>query len=300
MLHRRTKLTSIVLGFGSATLLLAAPAFGEEAKNLEQKVDLLAKDVAELRGAIGELVALETRKLELLAKLSAMAPPSAQKPTRSAPEPLPVTPPPEAPRSPPHVREAKTRAVELVTLHGRVALPAGQIVGYVYVADIRGRPVKNAPAVVMRQVNKQFQPSFAVVQRGMTVEFPNFDPIYHNVFSTSPGNSFDLGIYRKGDETKSVVMTAPGVVDIYCNMHSQMQASVLVVPGPLFARVGPDGTFAIPNVPAGRHKLAAWSPGAALAERTVEVANGSFVDFSLAAKDGAHTNKFGMPYGSYR
>ncbi len=281
----------------------AAPGQAAAPPSIEQRVDDLTAEVRALKSAIAELVALEKRKLELVAQLAAMAPPS------SPPQVIaPVVPPPLAPPPAPEARPApslppqptRARETSTVRLEGKVALPAGQIVGYVYVSDVKGRPVKNTAPVTIKQVNKQFQPSFLVVQRGTTVEFPNLDPIYHNVFSSSPGNTFDLGIYRKGDETKSVVLSSPGVVDIYCNMHSQMQASILVVPGPLFARVAEDGSFTLHNVPEGRHKLAAWSPGAKLLERTVDVKQGAFVDFTLEAKDSAHTNKFGLPYGSYK
>ena len=88
-----------------------------------------------------------------------------------------------------------------------------------------------------------------MVQRGTSIAFPNKDNIYHNVFSLSSGNSFDLGLYNSGGEAKTHTFTEPGSVDVYCNIHPQMAASVLVVPNRHFAKVKPDGTFEIAGVP---------------------------------------------------
>src|SRR5213079_2634949 len=76
-------------------------------------------------------------------------------------------------------------------------------------------------AAVMKQEGKQFVPQVLVVQKGTKVDFPNRDAIFHNVFSVTPDNSFDLGSYRQG-ETKSVSMSKPGVLTVNCNMHPQM------------------------------------------------------------------------------
>src|SRR4029078_3813983 len=113
--------------------------------------------------------------------------------------------------------------------------------------------VKGAPArghsLDIRQKDKQFSPQVAVVQRGTTVVFPNMDAIFHNVFSPSGKNAFDLGSYRSGDTPRSVVLTTPGVVEVFCNIHARMNATVLVVPNATFAKVAPDGTFRLENVP---------------------------------------------------
>ena len=133
------------------------------------------------------------------------------------------------------------------------------------------------------------------------MNFPNFDSIFHNVFSVSEGNTFDLGTARAGDPVKSYVMMNPGVVEIFCNMHSRMSASVLVAPSSLFARVEADGSFRIEGVPVGPHKISAWAGGGSIASQSVDVAaGGSAVELTLnAAAAGAHKNKLGQPYGSY-
>jgi plastocyanin len=167
--------------------------------------------------------------------------------------------------------------------------------------------VKGAPArghsLEIRQKDKQFSPQVAVVQRGTTVVFPNMDAIFHNVFSPSGKNSFDLGSYRSGDTPRSVVLTTPGVVEVFCNIHARMNAMVLVVPSALYAKVAPDGTFRLENVPSGARKLVAWSPGAKPVQEKVEVGAGSAaqVAFTLEYEGAkAHTNKLGQPYGSYK
>lgn len=183
---------------------------------------------------------------------------------------------------------------------GRIKVPSGEPVSYVYVENVRGRLV-SGKRVKMVQSGKQFQPGWAVVEKGTVIEFPNEDPIYHNVFSRSKGNNFDLGLYRQGDETKSHRFIRPGPVDIFCNIHPRMAGRILVVPNKHFAKVAPDGSFKIEGVPAGRRKVVAWSPGSRTASAWVEVTeNGEAkIDLELSKKDGAHRNKFGRPYGSY-
>jgi hypothetical protein len=92
-----------------------------------------------------------------------------------------------------------------------------------------------------------------------------------------------------------------GSVDIYCNIHPAMSASVLVVPNDLFAKVQPDGSFVIPQVPAGQRKIVAWSPGTAPATQWVELKSGAAADVQLAleARSRMHKNKEGRAYGSY-
>jgi hypothetical protein len=91
------------------------------------------------------------------------------------------------------------------------------------------------------------------------------------------------------------------VVDIFCNLHSRMSASVLVVPSALFAKVSPDGKFRIDNVPVGSHRLVAWTPNGTPVARQVDVGtSGGEATFSIEVSERVtHTNKYGQPYGSY-
>jgi len=172
---------------------------------------------------------------------------------------------------------------------------------YVYVENVRAAAARGK-SIEIKQENKQFSPRLAVVQAGTNVVFPNMDAIYHNVFSSSPRNSFDLGSYRAGDKARSVTLTAPGVVEIFCNMHQKMSANVLVVPSPLFTKVRADGSFRIDNVPVGVRRVVAWSPGTRAVQQRVDLGPaGAEVRLALEREDPkGHTNKLGQAYGSYR
>jgi plastocyanin len=185
------------------------------------------------------------------------------------------------------------------TIRGKVAVPKGEPVAYVYVENVPGPAVKDQK-VTIEQVGKRFVPPWAVVQRGTTINFPNRDNIYHNVFSLSSGNTFDLGLYSAG-EAKTHTFNEPGEVEIYCNIHPAMAASALVVPNRLFAKVKPDGTFEIGNVPVGRRKVVAWAPGSRLSANWVDLEAGdpAQVDLKLEPKAAGHKNKAGQAYGSY-
>lgn len=125
----------------------------------------------------------------------------------------------------------------------------------VYVADIQDPPIE--ATAVMDQKNLEFMPHLLVIQRGTTVQFPNDDPLKHNVYSISAAERFNLGMYAQG-ESRSLVFDRVGVVKISCAVHLQMSAYIVVVPNKYFAVVGADGRFRIPNVPAGLHELHYW------------------------------------------
>jgi len=104
---------------------------------------------------------------------------------------------------------------------------------------------------------KEFVPHVLAVPVGSRVQFPNEDPILHNVFSVSPGNAFDLGIYRVGPP-KEKRFEQPGVVRVYCNVHQAMAAYVLVLDTSFFASPGADGSFRLTGLPRGPGKLTVW------------------------------------------
>src|SRR3569623_1925825 len=208
--------------------------------------------------------------------------------------------PPMAGATTPAPPEPPARKVpeKTATLSGKVQAPAHVDV---YVQNVHGASV-HGKTIEIAQKDKQFVPSVAVVQRGTKVTFPNFDAVYHNVFSPGPPHAFDLGSYRAGEAPRAVEMTSPGVVELYCNMHSKLHASVLVGPNSLWTRAGPDGSFHIDNVPVGNRKIVAWSPKAKTAEQTVEVGpSGATVNFSLGAEaERPRNHKYGAPYGSFK
>ena len=185
-------------------------------------------------------------------------------------------------------------------IRGKVEVPAGEPVAYVYVENVFEPAVRGRKEVI-QQKEKRFVPRWAVVQRGTTIEFPNNDNIYHNVFSLSTGNSFDLGLYNSSSEAKTHVFNEAGAVDIYCNIHPQMAASTLVVPNRYFSKVKADGTYEIAGVPGGKRKVVAWAPGSHLTAQWVEVEGGGSAELNLKleSKAAGHKNKSGRAYGSY-
>lgn len=184
-------------------------------------------------------------------------------------------------------------------VRGKVEVPAGEPVAYVYVENIL-EPAVKGQKVVIKQQGKTFVPSWAVVQRGTAIEFPNLDNIYHNVFSLSSGNSFDLGLFNSANDAKGHTFSEPGAVDIYCNIHPQMAASALVVPNRHYAKVKGDGSFEIPRVPDGKRKVVAWAPGSRLNVQWVDLRGGATeLTFKLEPKPTGHKNKDGRAYGSY-
>jgi len=156
------------------------------------------------------------------------------------------------------------------------------------------------PAVTVTMKSKAFLPRVTVVGVGASVEFPNQDAIFHNVFSVSGDNRFDLQLYKK-PKTASKVFEHPGVVRIYCNIHPQMSGFVLVRDNPYWAKVAQDGSYTIPDVPAGTWVLKAWHERAGESAQTVQVKDGGAVEtsFTLDAskfKRAPHKNKFGKDY----
>jgi plastocyanin len=114
--------------------------------------------------------------------------------------------------------------------------------------------------VVLDQRNLSFSPQVLVVRVGTTVEFPNNDKVFHNVFSFRDGKKFDLGMYPTGT-SKRIVFDKPGLARLFCNIHPNMAAYVMAVDTPFYAVSGPEGSFTIANVPAGTYTYHAWRPG---------------------------------------
>src|SRR5262249_50578145 len=135
---------------------------------------------------------------------------------------------------------------------------------------------------------------------GSTVEFPNDDPISHNLFSLSPASTFDLGLYRKG-AGKSQKFTSPGVINVYCNVHPNMAAVIHVMPTPYYAFADANGNYSIPDVPPGKYKLVAWNEqgGQTVAMVDVGPAGAANVALTLDSSNyraAEHLNKVGQPY----
>ena len=135
---------------------------------------------------------------------------------------------------------------------------------------------------VMDQRNETFVPHVLAVTAGTIVDFPNSDRIYHNVFSLSKGARFDLGRYEAG-HSKSVRFDRPGVVRVFCEIHSHMNAFILVFGHPFFAMTDADGRYRIDNVPPGTYSVVAWNEGDSSDPRQVTVPDGGAteIDFTV-------------------
>lgn len=135
----------------------------------------------------------------------------------------------------------------------------------------------------MDQRNEMFVPQVLAVRAGTTVDFPNSDRIYHNVFSLSPARRFDLGRYAVG-RSKAVRFDRPGVVRVFCDIHSHMHAFILVFAHRYFAVTDARGDFVLAPVPPGTYSLAAWHEGRVRATREVIVRAGEISTVELSVR----------------
>jgi plastocyanin len=164
-------------------------------------------------------------------------------------------------------------------------------------------PGSGRPSVASR--GKRFAPHVIVASAGATVDFPNLDSIFHNAFSVSPGNQFDLGLYRRG-ASKSVTLATPGLVRVYCNIHQDMAAYVYVLDRAWPAVATDDeGTFRLGDLPAGHLQVRVWHEMGGEAQATVDLAPGQEqtwtfqLDARLFRRE-THKNKYGQTYPPVR
>jgi plastocyanin len=134
----------------------------------------------------------------------------------------------------------------------------------------------------MDQRNETFVPHVLAVTVGTVVDFPNSDRFYHNVFSLSKAARFDLGRYAVG-KSKAVRFAQPGIVRVFCEIHSHMNAFILVFGHPFFAMTDTDGQYRINNVPAGSYNVVAWNEGVSSEPKPVTIGAGGVaeLDFSI-------------------
>lgn len=157
------------------------------------------------------------------------------------------------------------------------------------------RPVRRKLA----QENKSFTPSVLAIPAGSTVDFPNEDPIFHNVFSLSRPEPFDMGLYRAG-ASKSRVFSQPATYRVFCNIHPQMTAVILVLPTSWIVEADSSGAYRI-GLPPGRYRITAWSDRAqpSSTEITVGSEAASVPELSLNESNYVeltHKNKYGQDY----
>lgn len=166
------------------------------------------------------------------------------------------------------------------------------------------RVVRKAQPLSLTQKNKSFEPHMLVVQVGSVVEFPNRDPFFHNVFSLFNGKRFDLGLYEAGT-TRTVRFDRAGVCYIFCNIHSEMSAVVIVLDTPYYGIANTSGAVSIPDVPPGHYRMHVWDERA-LPEtlnrltREVVVSDSQHTLAAISVPETdlplAHKNKYGRDY----
>lgn len=163
---------------------------------------------------------------------------------------------------------AWTASAEAGEITGKIQIPGRSNLEnlIVYVEGVTGgfSPPKKQPE--MNHIDLRFAPGTLAVLKGTTVSFPNADTVFHSAFSISKSNPFELGIYGPGRE-KAWTFANPGLVEIFCHIHSHMFGYLLVLDNPFFAMTSKDGSFTIQDVPDGAYTLKAWvSPSASQAQ----------------------------------
>ncbi len=152
---------------------------------------------------------------------------------------------------------------------------------------VKAKPVASAPMhAAVRQSDEEFVPHVVAVTAGSSVDFPNDDLVFHNVFSLSRAGTFDLGRYPKG-HSKTRVFDRPGLIKVFCHLHSQMSAVIRVFDHPYFAIPNGDGDFTIPSVPAGDYEVVAWHErvGEVTLAASVTPGRAASLSFSLPLTD---------------
>jgi len=152
--------------------------------------------------------------------------------------------------------------------HAGSVVASDSAFGVAYLVDLQADPSRPYGAALLDQSGQRFVPRILAVVVGQQVEFRNSDKVFHNVFSYSPPKRFDLGRYPRG-KSKTLTFQKAGLVQIFCDIHSNMRADVVVVPSEHFAYVNGDGSFRLDGVPPGAHRLSIWLP--VRGERTVDV-----------------------------
>lgn len=199
-----------------------------------------------------------------------------------------------------------------VRLHIVSTLPGKShaVPGVAWLSPLPGTPTlpfEPRSRYTLLQKNRAFTPHLLVIPVGSTVQFPNADPFFHNVFSLFDGKRFDLGLYEAGS-SKAVNFPKEGVSYIFCNIHPDMSAVILSLSTPLFAEADPQGSFLMQNVPPGEYELHLWVEGVPQPtlnqlRRHVHIQSGMMDLGSIgvpipATGNAAHPDMFGKTYDS--
>ena len=179
----------------------------------------------------------------------------------------------------------------------------------VWLEPLVGQPrADSIERLAISQRNKQMVPRVVVATPGQQIDFPNNDPFPHNIFSNSEVKRFDLGIYQPG-ESRGVTVVHPGIIPVYCNIHPEMEAFIIVVQTPYYAISNERGEIQIKNVPPGHYRLKVWHERAkqetldALTRQVVVNSSGANLGNikidETGYQDAPHKNKLGREYTVY-
>ena len=149
---------------------------------------------------------------------------------------------------------------------------------------LEGGPVATPTSSTMRQSDRHFEPDLLIISPGSRVEFPNLDPVFHNIFSLSKAQSFDLGYYAQG-KSRDVVFSKPGIVQVYCHVHPDMYGVIVVTGSGWTARPAENGTFTFTDVPPGRYRVVVWQRTTGLVHKTISIPASGTVDVSFRLPD---------------
>lgn len=175
------------------------------------------------------------------------------------------------------------------------------VLGVVVLQPASGKYLARTPRPrTIEQRDRQFAPRVMAIPVGSVVSFPNFDPIFHNVFSISSGSSFDLGIYKNG-ETRQVKFDKEGLIRIGCNLHSSMSAYLVVVAAPHYAVTDAEGHFRFRSLAPGKYQMRAYGEaGGEPLARSIDIAAGeNLVSLEVPGTGKVYfgPDKFGLPRG---
>lgn len=266
-------------GTGLAALLtfVAAIAMPIRAQN-----PAVAADPVRAEAAPAEVVA----PTEPVAAEPDAAATAAPKPAAAAPkQPRPAA------KAPAAVKPAAAKPAATISIQGKLELAAGQkqsvdagevADGLVYFLPKAGNPKPKPGYFTIRTHSKGFSPALVVVPAGSTIAFPNRDSVLHNVFSRTPGATFDLGNYGPG-QSRQQVFTKPGLVTVNCNVHYTMRATVLVMATPYYTRPDRNGRFELTGLPSGPGTLVYWHPRTAAATTQISLPNATVQKQKLIA-----------------
>ena len=187
--------------------------------------------------------------------------------------------------------------VEVTLVRGRQRLPGHDTVAWI--SDMRARSSEKQ-RLTIAQRDKQFEPRVAVASVGSTVEFPNYDRVFHNVFSLSTPRSFDLGLYRRG-KSKAVEFDRSGLVQVYCNIHPHMAAYLMVVDSRRHGAADDQGRIDLPSIPPGIATVEGWNVRGGMWSKRATIRPGRVAALSVELditswREVPHLNKHGKEY----